>query len=107
MHEGEDVEFDLVIGDDEKKKAFHVTGPDGAPVMVSLRDAVAATTLLICFFSFCVYAKYILPLYMLLLCRVVWILLGQAIVPVLVLVGAVAFLAAVAVVVIGVVFHPL
>lgn len=30
LREGEPVEFDLVIGEDEKKKAFHVTGPDGS-----------------------------------------------------------------------------
>lgn len=31
LHENELVEFDLVIGEDGKKKAFHVTGPDGQP----------------------------------------------------------------------------
>lgn len=31
LREDEQVEFDLVIGDDGKKKAYHVTGPGGAP----------------------------------------------------------------------------
>eukprot|EP00887_Chlorella_sp_A99_P001776 scaffold19.g1776.t1 len=31
LKEGEEVEFDLVVGEDGKKKAFHVTGPGGAP----------------------------------------------------------------------------
>lgn len=35
LREEEEVEFDLVIGEDGKKKAFHVTGPDGAPPLVS------------------------------------------------------------------------
>lgn len=31
LYENESVEFDLVVGEDGKKKAFHVTGPDGQP----------------------------------------------------------------------------
>ena len=31
LREEEEVEFDLVIGEDGKKKAFNVTGPDGRP----------------------------------------------------------------------------
>eukprot|EP00204_Picochlorum_oklahomense_P002633 CAMPEP_0118798172 /NCGR_PEP_ID=MMETSP1161-20130426/604_1 /TAXON_ID=249345 /ORGANISM="Picochlorum oklahomensis, Strain CCMP2329" /LENGTH=315 /DNA_ID=CAMNT_0006725507 /DNA_START=339 /DNA_END=1286 /DNA_ORIENTATION=- len=31
LQEEEPVEFDLVVGEDGKKKAFHVTGPGGAP----------------------------------------------------------------------------
>jgi hypothetical protein len=34
LKEGEEVEFDLVVADDGKKKAFRVTGPDGAPPQV-------------------------------------------------------------------------
>ena len=37
LKEGEEVEFDLVVGEDGKKKAFHVTGPDGAPPQVGGR----------------------------------------------------------------------
>jgi hypothetical protein len=36
LKEGEEVEFDLVVADDGKKKAFRVTGPDGAPPQVGL-----------------------------------------------------------------------
>jgi hypothetical protein len=38
LQEGEEVEFDLVIGDDEKKKAYRVTGPGGAPPLGSMVD---------------------------------------------------------------------
>ncbi|KAL4513770.1 hypothetical protein Ndes2437A_g08120 [Nannochloris sp. 'desiccata'] len=38
LQEGEEVEFDLVIGDDEKKKAYRVTGPAGAPPLGSMMD---------------------------------------------------------------------
>ena len=31
LHENEVVEFELVVGEDGKKKAFHVTGPGGQP----------------------------------------------------------------------------
>jgi cellular nucleic acid-binding protein len=34
LAEGEEVEFDLVVGEDGKKKAFNVTGPGGAPPQV-------------------------------------------------------------------------
>jgi hypothetical protein len=37
LQEGEEVEFDLVIGDDEKKKAYRVTGPARAPPLVSFK----------------------------------------------------------------------
>lgn len=37
LKEGEEVEFDLVVADDGKKKAFRVTGPDGAPPQGSLQ----------------------------------------------------------------------
>lgn len=36
LKEGEEVEFDLVVADDGKKKAFRVTGPGGAPPQVLL-----------------------------------------------------------------------
>ena len=36
LQQGEEVEFDLVIGDDGKRKAFRVTGPQGAPPQVRL-----------------------------------------------------------------------
>ena len=39
LKEGEVVEFDLVVADDGKKKAFKVTGPDGAPPQVRRRGA--------------------------------------------------------------------
>ena len=34
LKEGEEVEFDLVVAEDGKKKAFRVTGPGGAPPQV-------------------------------------------------------------------------
>lgn len=34
LQQGEEVEFDLVVGEDGKRKAFHVTGPQGAPPQV-------------------------------------------------------------------------
>ncbi len=34
LQQGEEVEFDLVIGEDGKRKAFRVTGPQGAPLQV-------------------------------------------------------------------------
>ena len=34
LKEGEDVEYDLVVAEDGKKKAFRVTGPGGAPPQV-------------------------------------------------------------------------
>jgi cold shock CspA family protein len=37
LREGEEVEFDLLVGEDGKKKAFHVTGPGGASPLVSAR----------------------------------------------------------------------
>ena len=37
LREGEEVEFDLVVSDDGKKKAFNVTGPGGAPPQVGLQ----------------------------------------------------------------------
>lgn len=42
LREGEEVEFDLMVGEDGKHKAFHVTGPDGAPPLGSA-DAQART----------------------------------------------------------------
>lgn len=33
------MEFDLVVGEDGKRKAFHVTGPNGAPPQVGVRPA--------------------------------------------------------------------
>ncbi|GAB4819234.1 hypothetical protein N2152v2_006280 [Parachlorella kessleri] len=36
LQQGEEVEFDLVVGEDGKRKAFHVTGPNGAPPQGSL-----------------------------------------------------------------------
>lgn len=33
------MEFDLVVAEDGKKKAFRVTGPDGAPPQVRLPHA--------------------------------------------------------------------
>ena len=41
LKEGEEVEFDLVVADDGKKKAFRVTGPDGAPPQARLLAAWA------------------------------------------------------------------
>ena len=41
LQEGEEVEFDLVVAEDGKKKAFRVTGPDGAPPQVSARAGLA------------------------------------------------------------------
>lgn len=43
LREGEEVEFDLVIGEDGKKKAFNVTGPDGAPPLGSSDASRSAT----------------------------------------------------------------
>lgn len=40
LQDGEEVEFDLVIGDDDKKKAYRVTGPAGAPPLVSLKRQI-------------------------------------------------------------------
>ena len=37
LREGEEVEYDLVVAEDGKKKAFRVTGPDGAPPQVLYR----------------------------------------------------------------------
>lgn len=34
LKEGEEVEFDLVVAEDGKKKAYRVTGPGGAPPQV-------------------------------------------------------------------------
>lgn len=34
LQQGEEVEFELVVGEDGKKKAFHVTGPQGTPPKV-------------------------------------------------------------------------
>lgn len=39
LKEGEEVEFDLVVAEDGKKKAFRVTGPEGAPPQVRRRWA--------------------------------------------------------------------
>lgn len=36
LKEGEEVEFDLVVAEDGKKKAFRVTGPGGAPPQVGM-----------------------------------------------------------------------
>ncbi|KAL4433466.1 hypothetical protein ABPG77_010319 [Micractinium sp. CCAP 211/92] len=41
LKEGEEVEFDLVVAEDGKKKAFRVTGPDGAPPQGSLQPPPA------------------------------------------------------------------
>ena len=35
LREGEEVEFELVVGENGKKKAFHVTGPGGEAPLVS------------------------------------------------------------------------
>ena len=41
LREEEEVEFDLVIGDDGKKKAFNVTGPGGRPPQGAMHVALA------------------------------------------------------------------